>query len=162
MVSCTFPGFSAGSYRVHVRTRPVRTGKLNIPHSGHLSGYRPILSHAALNKQHLKKCPSLRHSYLKIGYSVLGASHPCCRGWLESNSGGGAWSDPGLPVCCYVQKDNCPMSRCARTLCCVTCVRLCPSMPSGDVSRQPGSCQSTDTAAKPGCPFSFPVEYFLT
>lgn len=47
-----FPGFSAGSQKVHVRTWLVRTGALNIPHSVHLSGYRSILSHAALNKQY--------------------------------------------------------------------------------------------------------------
>lgn len=55
----TFPGFSAGSQKVHVRTWLVRTGKVNIPHSVHLSGYRPILSHAALNKQYFWKRPSL-------------------------------------------------------------------------------------------------------
>lgn len=85
VVSYTFPGFSAGSWKVHVRTWLVRTGKLNIPHSVHLSGYRPILGHAALNKQHFFFLFFFFfnvHLYRPLIWKsafALGAGHAFCR-----------------------------------------------------------------------------------
>lgn len=45
----TFPGFSAWSWKVHIRTWLVRTGERSVPQPAHLSGCRPIRYHAALN-----------------------------------------------------------------------------------------------------------------
>lgn len=48
VVACTFPGFSARSWKVHIRTWLVRTGERSVPQPAHLSGCRPIRWHAAL------------------------------------------------------------------------------------------------------------------
>lgn len=49
VVAYTFPGFSARSWKVHIRTWLVRTGERSVPQPAHLSGCRPIPCRAALN-----------------------------------------------------------------------------------------------------------------
>lgn len=134
VVSSTFPGFSAGSWKVHVRTWLVRTGKLNIPHSVHLSGYRPVLSHAALNKQYFQKNVHLYRPLIwksAIAHWVH-AMHFVVDAEGIKARGGGRWPGGSAAQVGSFQQGRLSLWPCVFRVACPTCIRSFPFTTPGD------------------------------